>query len=74
MSLEIYLAHMMVFRMIEKAGLTRIAGELILSYLIVCGLIIMGIVFAITYQWCEKMDGEAAKIRIELITDRIWKE
>ena len=40
-SLEIYLAHMMVFRMIKKAGLTGIARESILLYLIVCGLTIV---------------------------------
>ncbi len=54
-SLEIYLAHMMVFRVIEKVGLTRIFGESMLSYVIVCILTIGGVLmFATVYQWCEK--------------------
>ena len=53
-SLEIYLAHMMVFRVIEKVGLTRIAGESVLSYTIVCGLTIGGVVlFAALYKIIE---------------------
>ncbi len=53
-SLEIYLAHMIVFRVIEKVGLTRIAGESVLSYVIVCVLTIGGVViFAALYKTIE---------------------
>ena len=53
-SLEIYLAHMMVFRVIEKVGVTRIAGESVLSYVIVYGLTIGGVIlFAALYKVIE---------------------
>lgn len=53
-SFEIYLAHMMVFRMIEKAGLTRIVRETRLTYLIVCILTIVGVLmFAVLYKTIE---------------------
>ena len=53
-SLEIYLAHMMIFRVIEKLGLTKIAGEGILSYLLTCvGTIVGVLIFAALYQYIE---------------------
>ncbi len=62
-SLEIYLAHMMVFRVIEKVGLTRIAGESVLSYVIVCILTTVGVlVFATAYQWCETKIRQKIKV------------
>ncbi len=54
-SLEIYLSHMLVFRFIEKLGLTKIAGEGILSYVLVCICTIIGVLlFAYAYQLLEK--------------------
>lgn len=62
-SLEIYLSHMLVFRVIEKVGLTRIAGESVLSYVIVCILTTVGVmVFATAYQWCEKKIRQKIKV------------
>ncbi len=59
-SLEIYLAHMMVFRAIQKMGLTQIVGESSLSYVLVCVLTIVGVLmFAFGYQWFEKKDTAA---------------
>jgi len=53
-SLEIYLAHMMVFRVIEKLGMTTIAGGSVVSYVIACiGTIGGALIFAIVYQYAE---------------------
>ncbi|MCD8011742.1 MAG: acyltransferase [Lachnospiraceae bacterium] len=54
-SLEIYIAHMMVFRVLEKLGLTTIAGESVVSYIIACvGTIGGALIFAVAYQYIEK--------------------
>lgn len=53
-SLEIYLAHMMVFRVIEKANLTTIAGTSIASYVLTCAMTVAGVLlFAGGYKWVE---------------------
>lgn len=53
-SLEIYLAHMMVFRVIQKANLTTIAGNSIASYVLTCAMTIAGVLlFAGGYKWVE---------------------
>ncbi|MCC8081756.1 MAG: acyltransferase [Lachnospiraceae bacterium] len=55
-SLEIYLAHMVVFRAIEKSGLTTIAGENVVSYIISCvGTIGGALIFATVYQYIERI-------------------
>ncbi len=55
-SLEIYIAHMMIFRIIEKAGLTDIAGESLLPYAICCiGTVGGALIFAAAFQYVEKM-------------------
>ncbi len=62
-SLEIYLAHMMVFRVIEQVGFTRIAGETVLSYVLACILTVGGVLlFATFYKVIER------KIRKRLCT------
>ena len=54
-SLEVYLAHMLVFRAIQKVGLTQIAGQSVTSYAFACVLTIVGVlIFASGYQWVEK--------------------
>ncbi|MCD7847486.1 MAG: acyltransferase [Oscillospiraceae bacterium] len=53
-SFEIYLAHMMIFRVIDKLGLTTIAGKTLISYIIVCiGTIGGALIFATAYQYVE---------------------
>ncbi|MCD7804495.1 MAG: acyltransferase [Oscillospiraceae bacterium] len=53
-SFEIYLAHMMVFRVIDKLGLATIAGETLVSYILVCiGTTGGALVFAKAYQCVE---------------------
>lgn len=55
-SLEIYLAHMLVFRLLEKLGLTTIAGENVASYIIACvGTIGGALIFATVYQYIERI-------------------
>lgn len=49
-SFEIYLAHMMVYRIIEQLGFTRSFGETITGYVVTCILTIAGVVlFASAY-------------------------
>ncbi|MCD8003157.1 MAG: acyltransferase [Clostridia bacterium] len=61
-SFEIYLTHMMVFRVIEKLGLTTIAGERVISYIITCiGTIGGSMIFASACQYVEK------KIRVKAV-------
>lgn len=64
-SLEIYITHMLIFRVIEKMGLTTIAGENVISYIIACiGTIGGALVFATVYQYVEgiiKMKAEKHK-------------
>ncbi len=53
-SLEIYISHMMIYRVFEKLGLTAICGESFFSYVIVCIATIVGVVvFAVVFQWIE---------------------
>ncbi len=54
-SLEIYLAQMMVFRVLEKLHMTKLFGETIASYIVSCLLTIVGVsAFAVIYQIVEK--------------------
>lgn len=54
-SFEIYLTHMMVFRVLEKIGFTNIADESVISYIIACiGTIGGALIFASAYQYIEK--------------------
>jgi len=43
-SMEVYLCHMIIFRIVEKMGVVRILGDTLLSYLIVSGATIAGAV------------------------------
>ena len=53
-SFEIYLAHMMIFRAIDKFNLTTVAGETPVSYIITCAVTICGaLAFATAYQNIE---------------------
>lgn len=53
-SLEMYLAHMMVYRVIEKAGLTQIVGENAISYVFSCTATIIGVyIFSQVYYIVE---------------------
>ncbi len=54
-SMEIYLCHMVIFRVVEKAKLTAVAGENIWSYIITIILVIGGsIIFALCAKWFLK--------------------
>lgn len=53
-SLEVYLAHMMVFRVLEKIRLTQVAGSTVLSMLISFVLTVSGaVLFAILFNLLE---------------------
>lgn len=43
-SFEIYLAHMVIFRVIEKVGLTKLCGESTLSYVLSCVFTLIGVI------------------------------
>ncbi|MCD7835661.1 MAG: acyltransferase [Lachnospiraceae bacterium] len=54
-SLEIYLAHMMIFRVIQKLGFAAVAGENVTSYILTCAVTICGVlIFASIFQYVEK--------------------
>lgn len=54
-SFEIYLSHMMVYRVIEKLKMTEIFGKTIFSYLVTCFFTLGGsILFASVYQILQK--------------------
>ncbi|MCD7796367.1 MAG: acyltransferase, partial [Clostridiales bacterium] len=53
-SLEIYLSHMMVYRITEKVGITTIAGNTVISYILTCIITIAAtIIFASVYHYVE---------------------
>lgn len=55
-SMEIYLSHMVVFRLVEKMGLNRMFGNGWLQYLITCALVICGaMVFSYVLQKIIKL-------------------
>lgn len=65
-SMEIYLSHMVLFRLVEKMGLNRMFGNGWLQYLITCALVICGaMVFSYVLQkiikLVEKKIGELNK-------------
>lgn len=50
-SMEIYLCHMIVFRIIEKAGITHLFGSDVLNYIVTaCATIVGVIVFAVVVK------------------------
>lgn len=54
-SMEIYLCHMVIFRVVEKMKLTAVVGENIWSYIITVILVIGGaIIFALCAKWFLK--------------------
>ena len=51
-SLEMYLGHMLVFRVIEKTGIQRLFKSDVLRYWVIAALTVSGtIIFAVTAQW-----------------------
>lgn len=51
-SMEIYLSHMVIYRLIEKIGLTHLLGDGVLSYLVTAiGTLVGVIAFATVVQW-----------------------
>lgn len=65
-SLEIYLAHMFIFRMLEKIGATTLFGEGICSYVASCVFTIAGVLwFATMYQWAEQRVVKSIKKLLE---------
>lgn len=64
-SLEIYLAHMMVFRASEKMHLLHITGYDLIDYLIVCVLVLLGsIIMAYVFQKLFKAICKSLKERM----------
>ena len=52
-SLEIYLCHMVIFRVLEKLKLTQIFGNSVLSYIFTCVAVLAGAIgFAYAANWC----------------------
>lgn len=57
-SMEIYLCHMVVYRIAEKAGLVKAAGNGILSYIVMCLIVIVGAVgFSCILKYLIKRAG-----------------
>ncbi len=53
-SLEVYLSHMLVYRVIEKIGLISFLGKTLMTYIIVCVLTFVGTcMVAMIFQWVE---------------------
>lgn len=56
MSLEIYLSHMFVFRAFERLNLIYVFGENIVSYVVSCILVLIGLVFLVlAFKFVEKI-------------------
>lgn len=54
-SFEIYLCHMVIYRVIEKLHLTHLVANDVVSYIITCiGTIIGSVIFAMATQWSIK--------------------
>lgn len=67
-SFEIYLCHMLIFRVIEKLHLTNITGNEYISYLISCILVILGaIILAKMFKICYKKIEDRMKYKNENI-------
>lgn len=62
-SFEIYLCHMVIYRVIEKLQLTHLVANDVVSYIITCiGVIIGSVIFALVAQWgINKIKGEVNK-------------
>lgn len=55
-SLEIYLCHMVIYRIIEKVNLLKVSENALISYIVVCVLTLIGsIILAITFKKIEEM-------------------
>lgn len=55
-SMEIYLAHMVIYRSLEKIGLIEKLNDSILSYIVVVSLVVIGLIVLITtYQYGYKI-------------------
>ncbi|MDD6276794.1 MAG: acyltransferase [Clostridia bacterium] len=67
-SMEIYLCHMVVFRVAEKLGLNYIFGDGWLSYALTCVIVLAGsIVFSLCVKYALKLIGKiSGKIKIKL--------
>lgn len=48
-SMEIYLSHMVYFRVLEKLGLTHLLGDGVLSYICVVCIILIGLMIVIPF-------------------------
>lgn len=55
-SFEIYLSHMMIYRVIEKVGVSGIFAEPIINYIVTCTFTIEGVIlFASAYIVCKML-------------------
>ncbi len=51
-SLEIYLSHMLIFRVIQKMGILRLLGDSVWAFLAICVMVLLGaLAFAFVWQW-----------------------
>lgn len=63
-SMEIYLSHMVIYRVIEKIGFTHLFGDGVLSYVVTSVGTVVGVVlFAIVVQWGLQMMSNMIKER-----------
>lgn len=62
--MEIYLSHMVIFRVIEKLGLNQIIGNGCIQYIVTVGIVLCGtILFSVVMK---KMIGLAEKKFVEI--------
>ena len=63
-SMEIYLSHMVIYRVIEKMGFTHLFGEGLISYVVTDGITIIGtVLFANAVRWVLQMSGKFVRKR-----------
>ena len=62
-SFEIYLCHMVIYRVIEKLHLTHIVDNDVISYVITCvGTVLGAVIFSVIAQWgIKKVKGKLLK-------------
>ena len=72
-SMEIYLSHMLIFRVIEKTGITKFLKNELLSYVVVAVFTVLGAIafsvftkklFKIIETWFEKIKSKNKKKRL----------
>lgn len=64
-SMEIYLSHMVIYRVLEKMRIIHIFGEGVLSYVLTSlGVLIGAVVFAVVFNWgLKKISNDMRRVR-----------